>query len=125
MELCSLLRESTPSSMAASRFKYNTKQMSWGEFSLAQWFLYWLSVQGSLVQILSRPYIFAMHFFICFFFTDFVRRITIRLRQIVEGDNSVHFCKNHAPFFTKFFSTIQHLQSSVAPACGALVLKHR
>ena len=60
--------------MAASRFKYNTWQLGWGEFSLAQWLWYWLFVQASLVQILSRSCISAMHLFICVFVMDFVRK---------------------------------------------------
>ena len=67
-----VLWETTPSSMVASRFKYNTEQLRWGEFSLAQWLWYWLFVQASLVQILSEPYLSAMHLFICFFVADFV-----------------------------------------------------
>ena len=31
-------------------------------------------VQVALVQILSEPYILAMHLFICFLVTDFVRK---------------------------------------------------
>ena len=49
------LWETTPSSMAASRFKYNTWQQRWREFCLAQLLWYWLFVQASLVQILFRP----------------------------------------------------------------------
>ena len=56
-----VLRETTPSNTAASRFKYNTYQLRWGEFSLAQWLWYWLFNQAALVQILSEPYISAMH----------------------------------------------------------------
>ena len=40
-----VLRETTPSSMAASRFKYNTKQLRKIELSSSQWLLYWLLVQ--------------------------------------------------------------------------------
>ena len=68
-----VLRETTPSSMAASRFKYNTLQLV-GEFSLVQWLWYWLFNQVALVQILSEPYISAMHLFIYFFVTNFVRK---------------------------------------------------
>ena len=39
-----LLRETTPSGMAASQFKYNTQQLRWGKCSLAQWLWYWLLV---------------------------------------------------------------------------------
>ena len=39
-----MLRETTPSSMAASRFKYKTYQLRWREFSSAQWLWYWLLV---------------------------------------------------------------------------------
>ena len=42
-------------------------QLRLGEFSLAQWLWYWLFVQASLVKILSKSYISAMHLFICFF----------------------------------------------------------
>ena len=73
-----VLRETTPSSMAASRFKYNTEQLRQGEFSLAQWLWYWLFIQASLVQILSRSYISDMHLFICFFVTNFFRKIGVR-----------------------------------------------
>ena len=46
-----------------------------GEVSLAPWLWYLLFfVQASLVQILSESYISAMHLFICFFVTDFVRK---------------------------------------------------
>ena len=69
-----LLQETTPSSLVASRFKYNTNCI-W-EFSLAQWLWYRLFVQAYLVQTLSRCYISAMHLFICFFVTDFVRKIS-------------------------------------------------
>ena len=44
------------------------------EFSLAQWLWYWLFNQAALVQILSKPYISAMHLFISFFITNFVVR---------------------------------------------------
>ena len=41
-----VLWETTPSSMAASRFKYDTQQLHWGDFSLAQWLWYWLFQPG-------------------------------------------------------------------------------
>ena len=69
-----VLGETTPSSMAASRFKYNTKQLRYREFFLALWLWYWLFNQAALVQILSEPYISAMHLFISFFLTEFVHR---------------------------------------------------
>ena len=70
-----VLQEITPSSMSASRFKYNTQQLCWGEFSLAHWLWYWLFDQAFLVQILSRSYISVMHLLICFFVMNFVRKI--------------------------------------------------
>ena len=70
-----MLRETTPSSMAVSRFKYNTKQLRWGEFSLAQWLWYWLFNQAALVQILSEPYISTMQLFISFFVADVVHKM--------------------------------------------------
>ena len=69
-----MLREATPSSMAASLFKYNTWQLRQGDFSVALWLWYWLFVQASQVQILFTSYGSAMHLFICFFVTDFVRK---------------------------------------------------
>ena len=54
--------------------------MRWEKFSLVQWLGYRLSVQASLIQILSEHYtcISAMHLFICFFVTDFVRKMGAR-----------------------------------------------
>ena len=66
-----VLRETTPSSVAASLLKYKFKCVS---FSLAQWLWYWLLVHE--VTGLNRAwilYVSAMHLFICFFVTDFVR----------------------------------------------------
>ena len=40
-----MLRETTPSSMADFQFTYNTWQLHWGEFSVAQWLFYWLLVK--------------------------------------------------------------------------------
>ena len=72
-----MLWENTPSNMAAFRFKYNTWQLRWGEFSLAQWLWYWLFNQAALVQILSRSYVSAMHLFIYFFITN-LRTLFVR-----------------------------------------------
>ena len=52
--------------------------MCWREFYLAQYLWYWLFVQASLVQILPRYPISAMHSFVCFFVTDFVRKMEAR-----------------------------------------------
>ena len=46
--------------------------MCWGEFSWAQWLWYWLFNQVALIQILSEPYISAMHLFISFCVTNFI-----------------------------------------------------
>ena len=62
-----VLQETTPSSMAASQFKYNTLQLCWREFSVAQWLWYWLFNQAALIQTLSRSYISAVHLFISYF----------------------------------------------------------
>ena len=59
-----MLLETTPSSMAASRFKYNTYILRWGEFSIA----------GALVRILPGSYISVMHYsFVSLLLTLFVR----------------------------------------------------
>ena len=57
----------TPSNMAASRFKYSTLQLRKGEFSLAQWSWYWLINRAALVRIPPGSHISAMHLFISFF----------------------------------------------------------
>ena len=63
-----LLRETTPSSMAASRFKYNNcvRGNSLSGYVIDFW------CTRSLVRILPGPYISAMHLLICFFVKDFV-----------------------------------------------------
>ena len=53
-----------------------------GEFSLAQWLWYWLFNQAALVQILSEPYISAMHLSISSFVTDFVRKMMLRATKL-------------------------------------------
>ena len=62
------LRETTHSSIAASRFKYNTLQLGQGEFSLAQWLWYRLlvrKVSGSN-PILTLYFCHAfIHLFLC------------------------------------------------------------
>ena len=50
------------------------QKLRWGKFSLAQWLWYWLFNRAVLVQILSEPYISAMHLFISFFVTSFDRK---------------------------------------------------
>ena len=87
----SVLWETNPSSMAVSQFKYNSKQLCWGEFSLAQRLWYWLFNQAALVQILSEPYIFAMHLFISFFVKDSVsKKIYSHLIKVLKTYKS--FC---------------------------------
>ena len=58
-----MLRMTTPSSMAASRFKYN---------------------RAALVRIPPGSYISAMHLFISFFVTDFVHKMGARPGLAVE-----------------------------------------
>ena len=82
--ICMLLRMTTPSGMAASQFKYNTQQLRYGEFSLAQWLWYWLINRAVLVRIPPGSYISAMHLFISFFVTDFVRKMGARPRLAKE-----------------------------------------
>ena len=73
-----------PSSMAASRFKYNALQLRQGEFSLAQWLWYWFINQAALVRVPPGSYISAMHLLISFFVTDFVRKMGARPGLAVE-----------------------------------------
>ena len=56
--------ETTPSSMAASWFKYNAYQLRLGEFSLAQRLWYWPFVWESVFWIMPGLFISAMHLFI-------------------------------------------------------------
>ena len=49
-----------------------------GRSQIPRWLWYWLFVQASLVRTLSESHISAMHLFICFFVTDFVRKIRAR-----------------------------------------------
>ena len=49
--------------------------------SLAQWLWYWLFVEASLVQTLSRSYISAMHLFICSF-VYLLRTLFVRWRLV-------------------------------------------
>ena len=73
-----MLQMTTPSSMAASRLKYNlTTALGRILFSSGLW--YWLLIQASLVQILSKSYISVMDLFICLFVTDIVRKMGARL----------------------------------------------
>ena len=60
--------------------------MHWREFSLAKWLWYWLFVQASLVQILSRSYISAVCLFICFF----VMILFEKMENIVEKKGNKH-----------------------------------
>ena len=55
-----------------------------GEFSLAQWLWYWLINRAALVRIPQGSYISAMHLFISFFVTDFVRKMGARPGLAVE-----------------------------------------
>ena len=79
------VQETTPLSMAASWFEYSTYQLRSGEFSLAQWLWYWLFVQASLVQVLSRSYISAIYLF---FVTDFVHKSACYNNTVVYGHKS-------------------------------------
>ena len=74
-----LLRETTPSSMAASRFTYmyNTWTNALGRILFSSVVMVLSFVQPSLVQILSRSYISAMHLFICFI--HLIRTLFVRV----------------------------------------------
>ena len=64
-----MLQKTTPSSMAATWFKYNTWQLGYEEFSLAQWLWYWLLVHEVTGSNPVRTYISAVHFihlFLCY-----------------------------------------------------------
>ena len=74
-----VLRMTTPSSMVASRFKYNTWQLRSGEFSLAQWLWYWLINRAALVRVPPGSYISAMHLFISFFVRK--KRLVLQTRK--------------------------------------------
>ena len=70
-----VLRETTPSSMVASPFKYNTQQLPSEEFSLAQW-LWYLLVVHEVTGSNPAWTLYSSHAFIHFFLfdTDFVRK---------------------------------------------------
>ena len=66
-----VLREATPSCMAASNLNTIFNK---GEFSLAQWLLYWLFVWATQFRISPGPYVSVMHLFICYFIKDHVHQ---------------------------------------------------
>ena len=78
-----VLLMTTPSSMAASRFKYIPNNCL-REILLSSVVMVLAFVQAALVQSLSEPYISAMHLFICFLVTNFVRKMGARPRFAKE-----------------------------------------
>ena len=69
-----VLWETTPSSMAASRFKFKSDNCVRGNSLLLSGYGTGSCCTRSLVRILPEPYISAMHLLICFFVTDFVHK---------------------------------------------------
>ena len=58
--------------------------------SLAQWLWYWLINRAALVRIPPGSYISAMHLFISFFVTDFVRKNRVVICYCLEVKRVVH-----------------------------------
>ena len=104
-----MLPETTPSSMAASQSKYNTKQMGNREFSLPQGLWYWLLVHEVTGLNHARTLYFCHPLFLCFYVTDFVHKSYLLIFFISKDQSTSWFsllfnlthchtnCDNHDP----------------------------